>query len=88
MTSVIITTVNPSTPAMVQAMSSRPFLTPNFVSRKLFCESRSMARRGPGLVYATADAMNTVKIVVQGRHMQVTPAIREYAESKVNKVRC
>ena len=34
----------------------------------------------------SAANMSTVKIVVQGRHLQVTDAIKEYAESKVSKV--
>ncbi|GAB4814033.1 hypothetical protein N2152v2_001079 [Parachlorella kessleri] len=32
---------------------------------------------------AAADAASTVKIIVQGRHMPVTPALKEYAENKV-----
>jgi ribosome-associated translation inhibitor RaiA len=29
-------------------------------------------------------AASTVKIIVQGRHMTVTPAMKEYTESKVS----
>jgi hypothetical protein len=38
-------------------------------------------------VAAAAEPMSTVKVNVQGRHMAVTPAIKEYAEAKVSKVR-
>lgn len=36
---------------------------------------------------AAAGAMGTVKITIQGRHMEVTPSMKEFAESKVYKVR-
>lgn len=37
-------------------------------------------------VHASAAEANTARIIVQGLHMPVTPSLKEYAESKVNKV--
>jgi hypothetical protein len=44
-------------------------------------------RCGAARVSAAADAYAAVKITVQGRHMDVTEAMKQYAESKVAKVR-
>lgn len=37
-------------------------------------------------ISASAAEANTARIIVQGRHLPLTPAIKEYAESKVMKV--
>jgi hypothetical protein len=43
-------------------------------------------KNGVTRVFAAAADASTAKILVQGRHLTLTPAIKEYAESKVNKV--
>ena len=35
---------------------------------------------------AVCASLSTAKVLVQGLHLDVTPAIKEYAETKVNKV--
>ena len=36
-----------------------------------------------GITFASATHSGTVKMVVQGRQMELTPSIKEYAEDKV-----
>ena len=44
---------------------------------------RNVSRR---VTVCAASGMSTMKIRVQGRHMETTPAIKEFIEEKVSKV--
>lgn len=67
-------------------VAAKRTLAPVFSQRQLSFHTETSRRRGAVIVRAAAEPMSTVKTIVQGLHMQITPAIREYAESKVNKV--
>ena len=74
-------------PSLQRNISCRKSFAPAPIAPLKSAIARNAAVRARHVVVAASSMSNTVKIIVQGRNLQVTPAIKEYAETKVNKVR-
>lgn len=56
-------------------------------SEKVRVGRQGMATGGGPVMMAASGSASTMRIRVQGRHMEATPSIKEFVEEKVTKVR-
>jgi Sigma 54 modulation protein / S30EA ribosomal protein len=67
-------------------ISSRKTFAPAPVAPRKVGVATDATLRARNAVVVSAFSSSTVQMIIQGRNLSVTPAIKEYVESKVGKV--